>query len=173
MAQKFALTVRLSDDDRRRLDRCAESMGESMSALAAHIIEHDLPMRLYGQQRAKEQEPELVKFAVAVSAADAEVVSGLWEKSRTKFGLRDIPVEQIVGCAVGVGMEIEQHGRLFLDRPKWPPRPANPCMFEVTFDPLSYGMLEDLADSCFESVEDTATAFFKLGLPGYLERNSK
>lgn len=170
MTQKLGLTIRLDDEDRRRLARWAENNNYPTSAFAGLMLQRAIQDRVRWEAYKKKEEPNLIKFAVAVSAADAEAVSKLMAKVAAKVGGRDVPVEQIVGNIVYEGLEIEQFGRIALDRPKWPPHPVNPCVIHATLAPLEYESFVEIADTCFETLEAAASALFKLGLTAYLER---
>ena len=105
------------------------------------------------------------RIAVALSAADAGAVTQL-------SAMRGVPSSRVVARMIGDGMSIEQRGRIILDRPKWPTHPTDPRYVQAAFDPLDFLDLVELAETCFEPLNATASALFKLGLAAYQEEES-
>ncbi len=105
------------------------------------------------------------RIAVALSAADAGAVTQI-------SAVRGVPSSRVVAYMIRGGMEIEQRGRIILDRPKWPTHPADPRYVQAAFDPLDFLDLVELAETTFEPLNVTASALFKLGLAAYQQEHS-
>jgi hypothetical protein len=102
------------------------------------------------------------RITVPISARDAAAVTQI-------SALRGFPSSRVVGYMVGKGMELEQRGRILLDRPKWPSHPTDPRYVQAAFNPLDFLSLVELAETAFEPLNVTAAALFKLGLAKYQE----
>lgn len=107
-----------------------------------------------------ERDRKKKRIAVPLSARDAAAVTRI-------SALRGFPSSRVVGYMIGKGMEIEQRGRILLDRVTWPPHPTDPRYVQAAFSPLSFIDFAELAETAFESLNVTAAALFQLGLAKY------
>ena len=100
------------------------------------------------------------RITVPLSAADAAAVTRI-------SALRGFPSSRVVGYMIGKGMDIEQRGRILLDRPTWPRHPTDPRYVQAAFSPMTFLELIELAETAFEPLNVTAAALFKIGLAAY------
>jgi hypothetical protein len=100
------------------------------------------------------------RITVPLTASDAATVTRI-------SALKGFPSSRVVGYMIGKGMDIEQRGRILLDRPKWPSHPTDPRYVQAAFHPLTFLSLVELAETAFEPLNVAAAALFKIGLADY------